>query len=82
MTLTCSSYVLPWLLSVNLYPSLVRQQISMIGKESAFEMTGNIKLSLTEIAPLLFSLTLLFWSKAVEDPFYGEREKGALGVLI
>ena len=49
-------------------------------KESTFEMTGNIKLTLTEIAQLLFSLTLLFWSKEVKDPFYGGRGKGALDV--
>ena len=45
MTLKCSSYVLAWLLYVSIYPSLVRQQIPMTGKESAFKMTGNIKLT-------------------------------------
>lgn len=45
MTLKRSSYVLAWLLYVSIYPSLVRQQIPMTGKESTFKMTGNIKLT-------------------------------------
>jgi len=47
-------------------------------KRKHFEMTGNIKATLTEVAPLLFSLILLFWSDAVKDLFHEGSQEGAL----
>ena len=57
---------------VKLYPSLVRQQIPMIGKERVLKWQETIN------RPLQKLLHAYFETKRLKDPFYEASQEGAL----